>query len=103
MEFVYITFPNQKAAEALGKKLVQQKLCACVNIIPKMTSIYRWKGKVEKGSEVILLAKTQKKLLKKLTSFVLKNHSYDVPCVLHWSAKSGNKDYSDWIQQETKT
>ena len=58
------------------------ELAACVNIVPQITSVYRWKGKVEKDNEILLIIKSRKSRLQELTSFICQNHPYEVPEVI---------------------
>jgi periplasmic divalent cation tolerance protein len=59
---VYATFPSGEVAETMGRQLVEQRLAACVNILPGMTSIYRWEGVIERDSEVVMIVKTRASL-----------------------------------------
>ena len=99
--FVYVTCESLEQAEALGRSLVEQRLCACVNLLPGMRSLYWWKGKVEAGSEVVLIAKTREDLLERFTQAVKDGHSYEVPCVVALPILGGNPDYLQWIHDET--
>ena len=99
----YITFSNKNDAREMGKKLVEERLAACVNIIDGMESMYWWEGAVESESEVIMLAKTTSEYIEKLTDYVVKWHPYDCPCVISFSPKSdeGNPAYLKWLIEET--
>jgi len=99
--FVYITAPNVKEAEKIGKILVEEKLAACVNIFP-IRSIYRWKGKIEKAREVVLIAKTKKTLFSKLAKRVAEIHPYEIPCIVGFDIKQGNEEFLEWIDGETE-
>jgi periplasmic divalent cation tolerance protein len=98
----YITTSNENEATSIGKALVERRLAACVNIIPGMTSLYWWKGKMETGHETILIAKTRKTLFKKLVTAVKSLHSYSVPCVIELDIIAGNRDYLAWMMEETR-
>ena len=67
MEVIYTVCSSSEEAKLIGKILVQEKLCACVNILPKMESIYFWEGKIVEDKEVVLLIKTQKGLFDKIS------------------------------------
>jgi periplasmic divalent cation tolerance protein len=93
---VLVTAPPKKAA-ALAKGLVGAKLAACVNVIPGLTSHYRWEGKVQKDRESLLIIKTRAALLKKVEGWVKKNHPYTVPEVLALPVAGGSGDYLSWL------
>lgn len=96
---LYITTEDKKEAKAIGGELIKKKLCACVNIIDGMESMYWWQGELQSDSECILLVKTTGDLTEKVTREVKKRHSYDVPCVvsLKPDPDEGNREYLDWI------
>lgn len=94
---IYTTTKDVKEAKKIGKALVDRKLAACVNIIPKMNSVYRWKGSVEEAEEVILLVKTTDNNVEKVKKSILKMHSYELPCILVFPATSGLDKYLKYI------
>ena len=98
---VYITAEDEAEAKALGRALVEARLAACANVLPGVTPIYWWDGKVEEGSEVALIAKTRADLVERLTAFVKERHSYDCPCVVALPIAAGNTAFLDWIAAET--
>ena len=98
MIVVLITASSQKEANLISEKLIKLKLCACVNIIKGISSIYHWKGKVEKSKEVLLIIKTKKKSLNKLIKKVKELHSYSVPEIIALPILDGNKEYLNWIE-----
>lgn len=97
---LYVTTENRAEARAIGELLLNRDLCACVNILDGMESMYRWKGAIQTDTECVLLVKTTADLVQPVTTAILKHHSYDVPCVisLPLSESEGNKDYLQWIQ-----
>lgn len=99
---IYITCPDAPEAEKLGLELVKQKLAACANIISGMTSIYPWKGKIEKAGEVVLLLKTQKHLVRKAIDKVASLHSYDTPAILEIPLGEVGKKFEAWLVKETE-
>jgi periplasmic divalent cation tolerance protein len=103
ISLVYITIDSYAAAEILGKKLIEENLAACVNILPGMTSFYRWQGAIETAKETVMIAKTQTGLVDKLTARVKSLHSYMVPCVVAMPIEGGNPDFIKWVKQETST
>ena len=100
--FAYITAKNKSEAKKIGKALVKERLCACVNIFPEMNSIYWWKGKIENANEAVLIAKTTKQLFSKLSARVKELHSYECPCILQLEVTDGNKEYMNWLLESVK-
>ena len=100
--FVYITCASLDEAKRIGHALVEARLCACVNVLPGMTSLYWWQGKIEEGQETVLIAKTRDTLLDALTDRVKALHSYQCPCVVAFPVAAGNADYVKWIEAETE-
>jgi periplasmic divalent cation tolerance protein len=98
---VYITVEDLEEAERIGAALVEQRLAACVNILPSMRSMYRWEGRVEQSSEVVLLAKTRAELVDRLTEKVVEMHSYECPCAISMRIESGYPPFLRWIAAET--
>ena len=99
--WVYMTAGTFEEARNIGKILVEKNLVACVNLIENMTSIYKWEDKLEEGQEVVMIAKTRKKLMPKLIETVNSYHSYDCPCILELPIQGGNPEYLTWIETET--
>ena len=99
--WVYITTVSLEEAKNIGRKLVEQNLVACVNLLENMTSIYKWEDKLEEGQEVVLIAKTRKVLMPKLIGTVNSLHSYDCPCILELPIQGGNPEFLSWIKTET--
>ena len=99
---VYITASGHEEATTIGRDLVEKRLAACVNVQQPITSIYRWEGVVQENAESILIAKTTDGLVEALTARVLKNHSYNCPCVLAIPVAGGHKEFLEWIAAETK-
>lgn len=98
---VYCTMGSEEEAERIGAVLVEERLAACVNILPGMRSMYSWRGKVEKDQEVVLLAKTRAELVERLTEAVVERHSYDCPCVVSLRIESGHPPFLRWITEQT--
>jgi len=100
--FVYTTYPSLVEAETAGRALVERSLCACVNILPGMVSIYRWQGAVERGDEVVMIIKTRAGLAPAVGAAVRQMHSYTTPAILVLPVESVDPDYHAWILAETK-
>ena len=96
----YITTKDLKEARAIGKVLVSERLAACVNILGRIESFYRWKGRLETGREVALIAKTSVAKSKKPTARVKALHSYECPCVVIVPIVGGNPEFLEWIGGE---
>lgn len=94
---VWITAGSSEEAETIAQALVAELLAACVSIVPSVTSIYRWQGKVERDQEWLLMAKTRQDVLEDLVRRVQALHSYDVPEVLATPVVGGNAAYLRWI------
>lgn len=94
---VLVTTPNRKASEKISKCLLSHKLAACVNRVSGLTSRYWWKGKIETAREELLIIKTRKDKLVKLTAWVRKNHPYAMCEVLALPVAAGNPTYLQWI------
>jgi periplasmic divalent cation tolerance protein len=93
------TFPSEDEAEKLGTEMVKKGLVACVNLVPKIRSIYKWKEKVYNEEEILLIMKSRKEKSKEIIEFITNNHSYEVPEVISLSISSGSKRYLAWIDE----
>lgn len=98
---VYTTIDNIQDARKIAKTLIEEQLVACVNIIPKIESIYRWKGKIEEDSELVLIAKTVDDNIKKTIRRIKELHSYELPDIIVLPIIGGLKEYLDYIVNET--
>jgi periplasmic divalent cation tolerance protein len=102
MLIVLTTAPNIADAEALAEKIVAAKLAACVQIMPQMTSIYFWEGKLQKAAEHLLLIKTLPEKFDEVSEFITANHSYDVPEIVAIDAEKASGPYLKWIKENVK-
>jgi periplasmic divalent cation tolerance protein len=100
--FVYTTYPSIVEAESAGRALVEQRLAACVNILPGMVSHYLWKGSIERGEEVVMLIKTRASLAEPVRAAVKAAHGYDTPAILVLPIESVDQTYLGWILAETE-
>jgi len=100
--FVYTTYPSIVEAEKAGGALVERRLCACVNILPGMVSLYWWQGKVERGEEVVMIIKTRASLIEAVRKAVREMHSYTTPAFLVLPIERVDPDYEAWLMAETQ-
>jgi periplasmic divalent cation tolerance protein len=94
---VLITSPDLKSARSLASGALKARLIACANLVPKIESHYRWKGKIESASEVLMVLKTTRACLPALEKLILAKHAYDTPEFLVLSLEAGAQDYLDWL------
>jgi periplasmic divalent cation tolerance protein len=95
------TTETKEEAQKIARCLVEQKLAACVQIISPITSIYRWKEKVENTKEWLCLIKTREDLFKKVETAIKKLHSYETPEIIAVSIVKGSKEYLAWLCHES--
>ena len=98
---VFVTAANGEEASRLAEMLVGAHLAACVQILPEMESVYRWQGKIERSSEVLLLAKTTRGKFDDLEREVRALHSYDTPEIVAVPIVIGSAPYLEWLSQAT--
>jgi|SRR5579864_2032749 len=100
--FLYSTYPNYEAAIAAARLVVHKKLAACVNIYPKMTSVYMWEGNREETAEFATFIKTRRSLVDKVINELWPIHSYSVPCFVVLPIEAGTSDYLAWAREQTE-
>ena len=98
---VLVTCGSIAEARKIGRNVVEKKLAACANIVPGVESIYRWKGKVERAREVLVVIKTTANRLPELEREVKQLHSYDVPEFIVLPIIAGSRKYLAWLQGST--
>ena len=98
----FITTPDRETAERLAEHLVGARLAACVNIIPGVTSVYRWEGAVQKDDEVLMVVKSRPERWGEIEEAMEKEHPYDVPAVVHLSIADGSAKYLEWLVAESR-
>lgn len=94
---VLVTSPDLKTARLLATGAVRARLAACANLLPKVESHYWWRGKLEAGTEVLLLFKTTRAKLSALEKFILAQHPYDTPEFISLPVAKANRRYLEWI------
>jgi periplasmic divalent cation tolerance protein len=97
-----VTVPDLKTARVLAKAALQTRLIACANFLPKIESHYRWRGKIESSTEVLLVLKTQKSSLPALEQLILARHPYDTPEFIVVPLLAGNERYLGWLNLNTR-
>ena len=98
----FCTCPDADSAGRIAETLVAERLAACVNVLPGLRSVYRWKGGVERAEEVLLLIKTQTRLLQRLQERLLQLHPYELPELVAVETDFGLPEYLRWIADETR-
>lgn len=98
---LFVTVPDAKLADAIASGLVERKFAACVNIIPGVTSVYRWKGKLHKDPEVLLAIKTRAGALNEVTQFIKEKHTAEVPEIISLPITEGSPSYLEWLGANT--
>jgi len=101
LRVVLLTAPDAEQAERLARSLVEERLAACVNVVPGVRSVYRWEGRVEEAGELLLVVKTRADRTEALAARVRELHSYALPEVLELPAVGGSPAYLDWVRKES--
>ncbi|MDX2042593.1 MAG: divalent-cation tolerance protein CutA [Acidobacteriota bacterium] len=99
---VITTTETEADAERLARLLVEMELAACVQVLPRMTSIYRWQGKIEQSGEVLLLIKTTRAAYPRLEAAIKQNHSYETPEIVAVPVETGSDAYLNWLKTSVK-
>jgi periplasmic divalent cation tolerance protein len=92
---VYITAGSRENAEKIARELVSKRLAACVNMFP-ISSIYRWKDKIEEDEEIAIFVKTDSSRFEEITKVIKALHTYELPAIEFWGI-DGEREYLDWI------
>ena len=98
---VYMTVPDHETATRIGGAVLEQRLAACVNILPQVRSMYWWEGEIRDEAEVVVLAKTTACLFEPLRTCVLEMHPYEVPCIVALALDHGHEPFLRWIDGQT--
>jgi len=101
-ELVLTTCPNEEVAKIIATCLVSERLAACVNIVPNITSIYSWEDKIQCDTEVQLLIKTSQCKFTLLSEKINELHPYDVVEIIALNIQQGDTDYLNWISNSLK-
>jgi periplasmic divalent cation tolerance protein len=100
---IFSTARNAEEASRIAKKLVSDRLVACVNIIPGIQSIYRWNDEVQNEQEVLMVMKTEKSKYQDVESAIKSLHSYEVPEIISLSLENGFEGYLEWMENTLKS
>ena len=96
------TVPDRESGERIAQALVEEKLAACVNLLPGVSSTYRWQGKVEKAEECLLIIKTGVSRFEPLKQRIKALHPYELPEIIALPIIHGSREYLNWITESTK-
>jgi periplasmic divalent cation tolerance protein len=99
---VIVAAGNREEARKIAELLINKKKAACVNIVADVDSLFRWKGKVERARESLLLVKTRAALLPEIICLVKEIHSYEVPEIIAFPIVGGSEDYLEWLDSATQ-
>ena len=99
---VFCTCETQEQAGTIAKNLVEGRLAACVNILPPLQSIYRWKGAIERADEILLLIKTTEAAFPAVRDRIRELHSYETPEIVGIPISNADDDYLDWLRQQVQ-
>lgn len=94
----FCTFANDEEARRIAEIVVGERLAACANLLPSVTSIYRWKEKIEHGAETLAIFKTTSARYAELQARILSLHSYEVPEIISLTVNAGLPDYLKWVE-----
>lgn len=95
---IFCTCPDPVSANTLAHLLIENNLAACVNIVPNMTSIYRWQGQIEQAQEVLLLIKAPQQTYSALETLIKTHHPYQLPEIIAVAIERGLPEYLHWIE-----
>ncbi len=98
---VFITVPSREEAEKIARRVVEDRLAACVNIVPQVRSLFTWEGKLSQEDEVLLVVKSRRSRFPALAGTVKELHSYSVPEIIAIPVLEGTADYLQWIVDVT--
>jgi periplasmic divalent cation tolerance protein len=99
---VLCTCPDERVASELATGLVESRLAACVNVLPRIRSIYRWQGDVQDEAESLMVIKTGETRVAALQGWLVEHHPYDVPEVIALPVEEGLPAYFEWVARETE-
>lgn len=98
---VWVTCPDNDIALAIANAAVEARLAACANIVPGITSVYRWEGELVRDREFSVMLKTRATLFDRLAAVIRAEHPYEVPAIIATPVVAVTADYRDWVLAET--
>ena len=101
-QVVVLVTTATEEAHSIAELLLNQRKVACVNIVPRVDSLFRWQGKLDSSQESLLIIKTRASLLPEIIEMVKKAHSYEVPEIIALPIVGGNEDYLKWMDSEVE-
>jgi len=104
VEYVQLltTVGKREDAERIARRLVEERLAACVQIVGPITSVYRWRGRVEVSEEWLCLAKTERGLYEEAERAIRELHPYELPEIIALPVAAGSKEYLEWVSREVR-
>ena len=95
---VLTTVGTEEQANRIAEELVERRLSCCVNIVPGIRSVYRWKGEICRDGEMMLVIKTSRELFPALAEAIAELHSYELPEILAFRVETGERRFLDWLE-----
>ena len=98
---IYVTTGSEEEALRIGRAVVEERLAACANIFPRITSIFHWDGTLQQENEAVLILKTPEERVDAVVARIKAVHSYSCPCIVTLPVTGGNAAFLNWIEAET--
>ena len=98
---VFVTAPDKEMAIGLARRVIEERIAACGNVIPHVTSVYEWREKIEEDEEVLLILKTSGSRVASLITRLAELHSYEIPEILVLPVEGGSEAYLTWVSECT--
>ncbi|XP_072487881.1 protein CutA homolog [Notamacropus eugenii] len=95
----FVNCPNEQIAKDIARTILDKKLAACVNILPRASSLYFWKGEIEETTEILLLVKTKTSKIQELSNYISSIHPFEIPELFSLPIDQGNPLYLKWIEE----
>ncbi|TRY59568.1 hypothetical protein DNTS_012252 [Danionella cerebrum] len=94
-----INCPTEQIAKDIGRSLMEKRMAACVNLFPRTSTMYYWKGEIRDASEILLLVRTTTSLVQRIVTFVNSVHPYEIPEIISFPIEDGSPRYLKWIEE----